>query len=61
MTPKIFGIIRMGPVLGEGMPEKTAANIFIENGVAGKPLTPFKNSMYRPMSYADINGHLQRV
>jgi UDP-glucose 4-epimerase len=55
MTPKIFGIIRMGTVLGEGMPEKTAANIFIENGIAGKPLTPFKNSMYRPMLYVDIN------
>lgn len=55
MTEKIFGIIRMGTVLGEGMPEKTAANIFIENGVAGKPLTPYKNSMYRPMLYVDID------
>jgi UDP-glucose 4-epimerase len=55
MTDKIFGIIRMGTVLGEGMPEKTAANIFIENGVAGKPLTPYKNSMYRPMLYVDID------
>ena len=55
MTPKVYGIIRMGTVLGEGMPEKTAANIFIENGIAGKPLTPFKNSMYRPMLYVDIN------
>jgi nucleoside-diphosphate-sugar epimerase len=59
MTPKIFGIIRMGTVLGEGMPEKTAANIFIENGIAGKLLTPFKNSMYRPMLYADINDICQ--
>jgi UDP-glucose 4-epimerase len=55
MTPKIFGIIRMGTVLGDGMPEKTAANIFIENGILKKPLTPYKNSMYRPMLYADIN------
>lgn len=55
MTTKIFGIIRMGTVLGEGMPEKTAANIFIENGIAGKQLTPFKHSMYRPMLYVDIN------
>jgi nucleoside-diphosphate-sugar epimerase len=55
MNSKTFGIIRMGTVLGEGMPEKTAANIFIQNGLAGKPLTPFKNSMYRPMLYVDIN------
>jgi nucleoside-diphosphate-sugar epimerase len=55
MTNKIYGIIRMGTVLGEGMPEKTAANIFIENGLLGKPLTPFKQSMYRPMLYVDIN------
>jgi nucleoside-diphosphate-sugar epimerase len=45
----------MGTVLGEGMPEKTAANIFIENGLKGRPLTPFKHSMHRPMLYVDIN------
>jgi nucleoside-diphosphate-sugar epimerase len=55
MSEKIFGVIRMGTVLGEGMPEKTAANIFISNGLRGKPLTPFKNSMYRPMLYVDVN------
>jgi len=55
MSDKIYGIIRMGTVLGEGMPEKTAANIFIENGLKGKPLTPFKHSMYRPMLYVDVN------
>ena len=37
------------------MPEKTAANIFIENGVSGKPLTPYKHSMHRPMLYVDID------
>jgi len=45
----------MGTVLGEGMPEKTAANIFIENGLRGKPLTPFKHSMFRPMLYVDVS------
>jgi nucleoside-diphosphate-sugar epimerase len=55
MTEKVFGIIRMGTVLGEGMPEKTAANIFIQNGIIGKALTPFKQSMYRPMLYVDVN------
>jgi UDP-glucose 4-epimerase len=55
MSDKIYGIIRMGTVLGEGMPEKTAANIFIKNGLKGKPLTPFRHSMHRPMLYVDIN------
>jgi len=55
MSDKTHGIVRMGTVLGEGMPEKTAANIFIENGLKGKPLTPFKHSMHRPMLYVDIN------
>ena len=36
------------------MPEKTAANIFITNGLAGKPITPYKHSMYRPTLYIDI-------
>jgi len=54
MSEKVFGIIRMGTVLGEDMPEKTAANIFIENGLKGKHLTPFKHSMFRPMFYVDV-------
>ena len=54
MFGKVFGIIRMGTVLGEGMPEKTAANIFIENGLRGKLLTPYKHSMFRPMLYVDV-------
>jgi nucleoside-diphosphate-sugar epimerase len=55
MSSKIFGVIRMGTVLGKGMPEKTAANIFISKGIRGEPLTPFKQSMYRPMLYIDID------
>ena len=54
MSEKIYGIIRMGTVLGEGMPEKTAANIFITRGLAGKSITPYKHSMHRPMLYVDI-------
>lgn len=54
MSDKVFGTIRMGTVLGEGMPEKTAANIFIERGLKGEPITPFSHSMYRPMLYVDI-------
>jgi len=54
MSDKVYGIIRLGTVLGGGMPEKIAANIFIEKGLKGEPLTPFKHSMYRPMLYVDI-------
>jgi len=55
MSDKIYGIIRMGTVLGEGMPEKTAANIFIEKGLKGEAITPYKHSMYRPMLYVGID------
>lgn len=54
ISDKIYGIIRMGTVLGEGMPEKTATNIFITRGLRGGPITPYKHSMYRPMFYVDI-------
>jgi UDP-glucose 4-epimerase len=52
---KVFGVVRLGTVLGEGMPRGTAASIFIEKGLRGEPLTPFKHSMYRPMLYVDVN------
>jgi nucleoside-diphosphate-sugar epimerase len=54
MSTKIYGVLRMGTVLGEGMPRDTAANIFIERGLRGEPITPFKHSMYRPMLYVDV-------
>lgn len=52
---KIYAIIRLGTVLGENMPEKTAANIFITNGLQAKPITPFKHTMHRPMLYVAID------
>lgn len=52
---KIYGIIRFGTVLGENMPEKTAANLFITNGLKGLPITPYKHTMYRPMLYVSID------
>lgn len=54
MSEKTFAVVRMGTVLGEGMPEKTAANIFIENALSGRPITPFSHSMNRPMFYVDL-------
>jgi nucleoside-diphosphate-sugar epimerase len=54
-SDKTFGIVRMGTVLGEGMPPDTAANLFIEKGLKGEPLTPYKHSIHRPMFFADIN------
>ena len=51
---KKYIIIRSGTVLGEDMPEATAANIFINNAIKGNPITPYQHSMYRPMLYIDI-------
>ena len=53
-SDKIYFVARLGTVLGEKMPEKTATNIFITNALQGKPITPYKHSMYRPMFYVDI-------
>ncbi len=52
---KTYTIIRLGTVLGEHMPQKTAANLFITNGLQGKPLTPYKHTMHRPMLYLSID------
>lgn len=53
-SEKALNIIRLGTVLGEHMPEKAAANIFITNGLKGKPITPYRHSMHRPMLYIAI-------
>ena len=60
MSDKIYGIIRMGTVLGEEMPKETAANIFIERGLKGEAITPYKHSVHRPMLYANI-GDISRA
>lgn len=52
---KTYAIIRLGTVLGKNMPEKTAANIFITNGLQGKPITPYKHTMHRPMLYISVD------
>jgi len=51
---KSYVVLRTGTVLGTGMPELTAASIFIRNALSGKPLTPYKHSMYRPMLFVDV-------
>ena len=55
LSEKIFGVVRMGTVLGDRMPEKTAANLFILKGLKGEAITPYKDSMHRPMLYVDIS------
>jgi UDP-glucose 4-epimerase len=55
MSSKVFGIVRLGTVLGENMPAGTAASLFVENSIRQRPLTPFKHTMYRPMLYVDIH------
>ena len=54
MSDKIFGVIRQGTTIGEGMPRKTAANIFIEQALSGGPITPFRHSLHRPMLFTYI-------
>jgi len=54
-STKVFGVIRMGTVLGEGMPDKTAANIFISRGLRGEAITPYRESMHRAMFYVDVH------
>ena len=54
MSDKIFGVIRQGTTLGENMPQKTAANIFIEQALSGGPITPFRHSLHRPMLFTYI-------
>ncbi len=51
MSDKVFGVIRQGTVLGERMPEKAAASIFIKQALSGGPITPYKHSAYRPMLF----------
>ncbi|MEM0205268.1 MAG: NAD(P)-dependent oxidoreductase [Archaeoglobaceae archaeon] len=51
---KVYSVIRLGTVLGEGMPEGTAASIFINRALKGEPITPYRHSMYRPMLFVDI-------
>jgi len=55
VNEKTYAVVRLGTVLGENMPEKTAANIFIKNGQQGKPITPFRHTMYRPMLYVAVD------
>ncbi|RLI17746.1 hypothetical protein DRO54_11065 [Candidatus Bathyarchaeota archaeon] len=52
---KYFITVRLGTVLGKNMPEKTAASIFIREGLRGNPITPYKHTMYRPMLYVDVH------
>ena len=59
MSEKGYGIIRQGTILGEGMPAKTAANIFIEKALKGEAITPYRHSMYRPMLYAYVSDICQ--
>lgn len=54
ISGKFYGVLRLGTVLGEGMPPMTAANIFITRSLAGDKITPYSHSMHRPMLLVDI-------
>lgn len=51
---KTYGILRIGTVLGDRMPDDTAAGVFINRALKGEEITPFKHSMFRPMIYVAI-------
>ena len=53
-SDSMYGILRLGTVLGEGMPQGTAASIFVDQALKGEDLTPFSHSMYRPIAYVSI-------
>lgn len=55
ISKKKYMVIRVGTVLGEGMPEKTAAKIFINRALAGQSITPYRHDMHRPMLYVDVS------
>lgn len=58
-SDKVFGVLRLGTVLGDGMPSDTAASIFIDQAVRGQDLTPFRHSMHRPIVYVSIRDVLE--
>jgi UDP-glucose 4-epimerase len=60
-SDKVFAVIRLSTVLGEGMPEKTAANVFINQALKGEDLTPYKSNMFRPMIYVSIDDSVKAI
>lgn len=58
---KHYGVVRLGTVLGEGMPKLTAANQFIEKALRGEPITPYKHTLHRTMLYVDIQDVCKAV
>lgn len=54
VSDKSYTIFRLGTVLGQGMPPGTAANLFIDSAIIGKPITPYRDTQHRPMLYVDI-------
>ena len=54
-SPKTYGIVRMGTVLGDDMPRETAASLFLDQALTGRPITPYLHSMNRPMLFVDVD------
>jgi UDP-glucose 4-epimerase len=55
------GILRLSTVLGQGMPEKTAANIFINQALKNEDITPFRDTRHRPMLYVDVKDVTEAI
>ena len=52
---KLFGILRMSTVLGNSMGTDFFLNSFIDNGINGQKITPFKQSLHRPVFLIHID------
>jgi len=61
VSAKRYGIVRIGTLLGEGMNPNTAAHIFINNALHGKPITPYAHSLSRQIHYIDIEDACQHI
>jgi len=58
---KCFGILRFDSVIGERMHKDFFVNIFIEQGLKGTEITPYKNSIYRQMFFTAIQDICESV
>lgn len=56
---RVYGVLRLGTVLGEEMPAETAASVFMRQALNGEDVTPFKHSMYRPITFVSITDVIE--
>lgn len=60
-SDKIFGVLKIGTVLGTRMSDTTVASLFIEKGIAGEKLTPYTHSINRQIFYVALDDVCKAV